>query len=132
MMMQISSVLRKQIVDHLEACLPEEGCGILAGPPGVCTTAFMITNDHHSPVSFQMNPQEQLHAFLQLEELGLELNAIFHSHPRGPQIPSHTDVEAFAYPGAISLICVPLDGDWIIRGFDINDKKVTEITLFWD
>jgi len=131
-MMQISLDLRKQILAHLEASLPEEGCGILGGPTGVCTIAFMVTNDQHSPNSFQMNPQEQLQAFLRLEELDLELNAIFHSHPRGPQTPSETDVDAFAYPGAISLICVPQDGDWIIRGFEINDKKVTEITLSWD
>lgn len=130
--MKISTILRKQILDHLAACLPEEGCGILAGPPGVCSTAFMITNDQHSPVSFLMNPQEQLQAFLRLEELGIELNAIFHSHPSGPQIPSQTDVDEFAYPGAILLICVPLDGDWVIRGFEIQEKDVTEITLVWD
>lgn len=131
-MMQISLELRKQILAHLEACLPEEGCGILGGPPGICTVAYMVTNDQHSPTSFLMNPHEQLQAFLQLEELDLELNAILHSHPRGPQTPSLTDVDAFAYTGAISLICVPQDEDWIIRGFEINEKKVTEITLTWD
>ncbi|HWQ03725.1 MAG TPA: M67 family metallopeptidase [Longilinea sp.] len=130
--MKILPELRKQILDHLKTCLPEEGCGILGGTTEVSTTAFMITNDLHSPTSFQMNPQEQLQAFLRLEDMGLEMTAIFHSHPCGPQFPSQTDVEAFAYPGAISLICVPLEGVWVIRGFDIMDKKVTEITLTWD
>ncbi|MRR30250.1 M67 family metallopeptidase [bacterium] len=130
--MQIPISLRKEMLAHLEACLPEEGCGLLGGIQGKCSLLRLVSNDLHSPTGFRMNPQEQLQAFLLLEEMGLDLLAVFHSHPHGPQIPSATDVSEFAYPGVISLICVPSGADWIVRGFAIDGKRVTEITLTWD
>ncbi len=117
---------------HLAACLPEEGCGLLGGIQGKCSLLRPVTNELHSSTGFRMNPQEQLQAFLHLEEMGLDLLAVFHSHPQGPTIPSATDVSEFAYPGVISLICVPSAADWTVRGFAIDGEQVTEITLTWD
>ena len=127
--MRIPLELRTAMVDHLAACLPEEGCGMLAGRGSLGSRVIPVDNELHSPVAFRMNPQEQLQAFLRMEEDGLELLAIFHSHPRGPQTPSPTDVAEFAYPEAVSIIAVPVDGGWILRGFQMDERGFTEIDL---
>ncbi len=130
-MMDIPSALRLEFLAHLEACLPEEGCGLLGGKAGVCQRVWAISNVLHSPGGFRMDPQAQLQAFIQMEELGIDLIGVFHSHPLGPFTPSATDVAEFAYPGVVSLICVPTDGDWTVRGFEIRSDQVIEINLTW-
>ncbi len=130
--MHIPIALRQEILAHLVACLPQEGCGLLGGKQDYCERVWTIPNELHSPNGFQMDPQAQLQAFLQMEDLGLDLVAFFHSHPRGPQVPSETDIAEFAYPGVVSLICVPDNENWIVRGFDIRSDQVMEISLIWE
>lgn len=130
--LRIPAAMREEMLAHLAACLPEEGCGLLGGLEGVCSLHVPVRNELRSPTAFRMNPREQLQAFLQFENLGLELIAIYHSHPSGPQVPSATDVAEFAYPGVISLICLPQDRNWSVRGFIIDGGHVTEITLIWE
>jgi len=127
--MRIPPELRTAMVDHLATCLPEEGCGMLAGRGSLCSRVIAVENELHSPVAFRMKPQEQLQAFLRMEEDDLELLAIFHSHPCGPQTPSPTDVVEFAYPEAVSIIAVPVNGRWILRGFQMDERGFTEIDL---
>ncbi|GAP14104.1 predicted metal-dependent protease of the PAD1/JAB1 superfamily [Longilinea arvoryzae] len=130
--MHIPIALRQEILTHLDACLPQEGCGLLGGKEDRCERFLAIPNELHSPNGFRMDAQAQLQAFLQMEDLGLDLLAFFHSHPRGPQVPSATDVAEFAYPGVVSLICVPDNKNWIVRGFDIRSDQVMEISLIWE
>lgn len=127
--MRIPPELRNAMVEHLAACLPEEGCGLLAGRDGLCSLVFPVENELRSPVAFRMNPQEQLQAFLRMEEGELDLLAIFHSHPRGPQTPSPTDVAEFAYPDTVTIIAVPVDGEWTLRGFQLDGSGFMEIEL---
>src|SRR5512146_1553484 len=103
--------LRQEMIEHVLSCLPEEACGLLGGrredPQGTPDSPFTaaavlpIENELHSLVRFRMAPAEQLKAFYWLEEHGLELAAIFHSHPQGPDHPSATDLAEFAYPGVL-------------------------------
>jgi proteasome lid subunit RPN8/RPN11 len=127
--MYIPIPIRQAMLAHLETCLPEEGCGLLGGKQDLCQRVWAISNLLHSPNGFRMDPQAQLQAFIQMEELGIDLIGIYHSHPHGPQAPSASDVAEFAYPGVISLICVPANGEWIVRGFEIRNDQVLEINL---
>ena len=105
----IPNALWQEITAHAQYCLPEEGCGLLGGSlsadgVGMVSAVMPVENALHSPVRYSMEPAAQLQAFYQLEERGLELLAIFHSHPQGPDHPSLTDRSEFAYPGVLSLI----------------------------
>lgn len=124
----LSHVLWQQMVAHAQACLPEEACGVLggslpaAGEPAAPLLALPVENELHSPVRFRMAPTAQLQAFYALEEQGLELLAVFHTHPRGPEQPSPTDLAEFAYPGVLSLILFPRPGSgWQVRAFAIHE-----------
>ncbi len=79
--------------EHVLACLPEEACGLLGGKGERANLAIPVENQLRSPTRFRMAPVAQLEAMLRLEQLGLDLVAIFHSHPNGPPTPSHTDLD---------------------------------------
>jgi len=60
----------------------------------------------------------------------LQLLGIYHSHPRGENRPSRTDIEQAFYPDTPYFILSPLpDAPQLVRVFLIRDGEVTEITV---
>lgn len=118
------------MVDHVQRCLPEEACGLLGGRAHKVELVIPVENAAHSPVRYRMDPQQQVHALLSLEERGMELVGIFHSHPLGPAGFSTTDFEEAAYPEAAYLIWSHTTGAWVCRAFRIFEgARVEEISL---
>lgn len=123
----LSAALWEQMQAHAQACLPEEACGLLGGlpaapnEPAAAVLVLPVENALHSRVRYRMEPSAQLQAFYTLEEQGLELLAVFHSHPRGPEHPSPTDLAEFAYPGVLTVILCPRsDSTWQARAYAIH------------
>jgi proteasome lid subunit RPN8/RPN11 len=109
---------------------PNEACGLLAGTNGTATKAFPMTNAERSPVIYRIDPKEQFRVFKEIEDEGLDLVAIYHSHTRSPAYPSATDVAQAYYPEAVYLIVSLADQDAPdLRGFRISDGKVAEEPL---
>lgn len=70
--------------------------------------------------AYVMDPAAQLKVMLSLERRGLDLVAIYHSHPPGEMTgPSPLDVAQATYPGVVYLIVVPAPDGRIaaMRGF---------------
>ena len=63
-----------------------------------------IENIEHSPVRYAMDPAAQIRAMLTFEANGLEMVAIYHSHPHSAPYPSETDLAHAFYPEAVYLI----------------------------
>ncbi|MDX1413452.1 MAG: M67 family metallopeptidase [Candidatus Promineifilaceae bacterium] len=101
---KIQQTIYLTMLAHVQAFLPEEACGLLAGSNGQITHLYIIENILHSPVTFEMNPQQQLNAMLHIENLGLDLFAAYHSHPGGPSKPSETDISQAYYPDLVQII----------------------------
>jgi len=114
---------------HAGNCAPDEACGILAGKGEAVSRVLTVTNVLHSAVRFQMNPDEQLQALLDLEERGEEMIGYFHSHPVGPAVPSATDLEMYYYPGAVMVILGCENGIWKPHAFLTDGKCVREIGI---
>jgi proteasome lid subunit RPN8/RPN11 len=75
-----------------------------------------------------MDPVQQIKAMLAMEAEGLELIAIYHSHPDGPARPSPTDVALAYYPDTVQLIISLSDrARPSVRGFTIVDGVVAEV-----
>ena len=127
--LQISPRDMEQMRIHIDACLPEEACGLLGGLPGRVSQVVPITNHLHSRVRFRMEPSEQLAAFQLFEAKGIQLVGIYHSHPNGPQGPSETDIGEAYYPEAAYLIWQPKHGEWRCRAFRIDQGRVEEIQM---
>ena len=115
---------------HTQASYPLEACGLLAGQDNCISHIYIIENILHSPVAYEMDPQQQLEAMLNLEDLDLELLAAYHSHPQGPQTPSETDIAKAYYPDLAQIIVSLHDQlNPIVRAFTIANEQVTEIRL---
>lgn len=133
--MQVNSIKMKEahrleIVTHLQRAYPLEACGLLAGLSGEVSQVYVVENILQSATAFEMNPRQQLDAMLDCEARGLDLLGIYHSHPRGPQTPSETDVAQAYYPEAVQLIVSLQDPTRpIIRAFTIIDGRVDEVIL---
>jgi proteasome lid subunit RPN8/RPN11 len=119
------------MLEHVLRCLPEEACGLVGGIGDQARIVLPVNNRLHSRESFEMEPQDQLKALRWLEEHGLDIVAIFHSHPKGPQIPSKTDIEHFNYSPAATLIWAPGKTEWQVQGFMITGKQAESLELIW-
>jgi proteasome lid subunit RPN8/RPN11 len=120
---------------HVDGCAPLEGCGLLAGNGRAVREVFPITNEAHSAVRFRMAPVEQLRAFDAIEQAGMQLLGIFHSHPANQvdrssagAAPSETDILEATY-AVVHLIWSRRADEWSARGFWIENGRVTEVPL---
>jgi len=126
----LAAAHRAQMAAHVAAEAPNEACGLLAGAEGASVQLFPITNELKSPTHYSLAPAEQLRAFMQIEERGLQLLAIYHSHPAGPPTPSFTDVAEARYPGVVHLIWTPdAQGVWGCRAFLLDGGEVVEVEI---
>lgn len=91
-MLCISKDLLASTWRHLRAEFPGEGVGLWAGCWGLVTQVHPLPNVHPKPhQSYEADPVELLRTLQGLEAAGLELLAIYHSHPTGPARPSPSD-----------------------------------------
>jgi proteasome lid subunit RPN8/RPN11 len=128
--MRLPKSFADAIIEQARSEHPNEACGLLAGTNGEATKLFRMTNAERSPVIFRMEPAEQLRIFNEIDDAGLDLIAIYHSHTRSPAYPSATDVSLAYYPEAVYLIVSLRDENAPeMRGFRITDGKVSEIDL---
>ena len=107
---------------------PLEACGLLAGKNNTVQAVLEVRNQAQSPVRFVMDPREQLTAFNWIDSNALDLLAIFHSHPTGPEVVSETDIAEAAY-AVVHIVCFPKKGKWRARGFWIEGGQACEVTL---
>ena len=120
------------IIEQARAEHPNEACGLLAGKNGDATKLYRMTNAERSPVIYRMEPSEQLRVFNEMDDAGLDLVAIYHSHTRSPAYPSTTDVQLAYYPEAVYLIVSLRDPNKPeLRGFKITEGKVDEVELVY-
>jgi [CysO sulfur-carrier protein]-S-L-cysteine hydrolase len=113
---------------HVNFEAPLEACGLLGGKNQVVQIVLPVKNAAASPTLFKMDPKAQLRAMEQIESEGMDIVAIFHSHPKGPSTPSITDVSEAAYP-VVNIIWSKAGRRWQARGFWIESGQVTEIPL---
>lgn len=113
---------------HVQAQAPLEACGLLAGKNDTVKQVLLVANQARSPVRFRMDPVKQLEAFEWMESNDLNLVGIFHSHPKGPEGLSTTDIEEAAYDVVYIIWSLSQEG-WQARGFQLEAGKISEIKL---
>ncbi len=80
--------------------------------------------------AFEMDPQQQIHAFKKIRENQQTLFAIYHSHPNSDAIPSKKDINDSAYNTALNII-ISLNTEGVIdmRGYFYDAGNVKKIKL---
>jgi proteasome lid subunit RPN8/RPN11 len=118
----------QEMLEHVHKQAPLEACGLLAGRNNEVEKVLLVPNQAQSPVRFVMEPYGQLEAFNWIDSNGLDLLAIFHSHPSGPETASATDIKEAAYE-VVHVIWSRNQDSWQARGFWIENGSVSEVSL---
>jgi proteasome lid subunit RPN8/RPN11 len=119
-----------KMVDHARSEFPNEACGLLASSNGTVVRFYPIRNAEASPVTYRMEPHDQLTAMLDIDDQGWDLGAIYHSHTRTRAYPSPTDVSLAFYPDALYVIVsLANTASPDVRAYRILNGAVTEEPL---
>jgi proteasome lid subunit RPN8/RPN11 len=128
--MQLDRIFFDEMVEHGLAAFPNESCGLLAGKEGRPVKFFAMTNRDASPVTYRLDPKEQLQVFDEMDEQGWDLLGIFHTHTHSEAYPSDTDRAQAFYPEAEYLVMSLSDrANPVLRSFRIDDDEIVEQEL---
>jgi len=114
--------LQEEIVAHARAEFPRECCGMIAGKSGVARRVLRCANDHPQPETRYRISARDLPLAVRIEDEGLELTAIYHSHPRSPAFPSPADRAEARWPDSLYLLVSLLGEPPELRAFRIVDR----------
>jgi proteasome lid subunit RPN8/RPN11 len=125
----VTGHLVADIIAHCKEVYPNEACGILAGNGRVVQKVYKMTNIENSGVSYIMEPREQFTVMKELREQGLEMSAIYHSHPYSDAYPSPKDISLAFYPDSVYVIVSLIYNEPLIKAFEIKDGIVREVKI---
>lgn len=133
MSLELPKALAEAMLSHAREEYPNECCGLLAGRGTRVERLYRGRNVDQSPYTYQLDPQEQLHFFRDMDTTGLDLVGIYHSHTQSAAFPSTTDVARAFYPDAVYVIVGLRNGapaeSAEVRAFRIRDGQIIEEEL---
>jgi proteasome lid subunit RPN8/RPN11 len=124
-MMRVPETIFKKMVDHALREAPLECCGMLVGKGKTVHRIYEMRNADRSRVSYFMAPEEQLEVLMEIERDGLNLVAIYHSHPHTIPFPSEKDVRLAFSPDVAYIIISLKDGGTSVKGFRMGKDAIS-------
>lgn len=127
-----------RVMGHAKLAQPAEACGIIAGPAGQPTDGdatadrvIPIANTALDPAAgFVFGADGQLAAYADMDAHGEDPVVLYHSHPRGPAIPSQRDLAGAAGGTCLWLIVAMAAGEPVdVRVWRIRDGAAVEEPL---
>ena len=113
------------LVSIAKDVLPEESCALLLGENDAVAEILPMRNVDESPLTFSIESTELVDAYNLAESKGLQVIAIFHSHPAQPS-PSSTDIKFMEINPVVWLIYSTTE--WRLKGY-VYDDYVKEVTI---
>ncbi len=117
------------MVEHARQEAPNECCGMVAARDGQAVEVHRATNAAASPLRYELEPREQYRIEMAIEDAGLDLGAIYHSHTRSEPYPSQTDVNLAFHPHALYVIVGLAADEPQVRAYRIVDGRVEDAEL---
>lgn len=131
--MRIPRPLYEQMIEHALEEAPNECVGLLATRDGSTERLYRAGNAAASPLRFEIEGSEQIRYHNEIDEAGLDLGAIYHSHTRTEPRPSQTDISfAAGWPGVLWVIVGLAGPEPEVRTWRIDGGQVTEAELVVD
>lgn len=127
--MKILKKVIKEMGDHAKKESPLEACGYLASKDGIIIASYALVNTDKSNEHFSFDPKEQFTAVKDARAKGLEMRAVYHSHPASLAHPSQEDIKLAYDPNMAYFIISLAGGNQEARAFSINSGVVAEINL---
>lgn len=124
------------IVAHCLDGLPDEACGMLAGPmdsdgepTGEITAVYPCRNADASARTYTVEPRDLLRAMRDAESRGSELVGVWHSHTHTDAYPSPTDVRQAVDPAWLYVLVSLRHGEPTMRAYRIRDGVIAEVDV---
>ena len=128
--LEIPDNIVDQMIAQAAAQAPIEACGILAGTDGTVVKLYEMTNADASADHFMMTPEEQFAVVKEMRSDGVQMLAVYHSHPETPARPSAEDIRLALTPGVVYVILSLQDSDNpVVKGFNIEAGDVAEVPV---
>ena len=103
---------------------------MIAARDGEAVEVHRAANQAASPLRYEIDGTEQYRIQTAIEDAGLDLGAIYHSHTRSAPYPSQTDVNLAFYPDSLYVIGGVKDRDAPeVRAYTIVDEQIAEARL---
>jgi [CysO sulfur-carrier protein]-S-L-cysteine hydrolase len=119
-----------EIFAHARAEVPNECCGLLAGriEAGVALAVqrYPLPNAAASPVEYLSEPKAMFAAMRDMRSLGIDVIAVYHSHPTSDPIPSKADRERNYSTEVVNLIISLKSNPPTMRGWWLTAESATE------
>ena len=115
----------EELVGIAKDVLPNESCGLLLGENDAVAEILPMRNVDESPLTFSIESTELVDAYNLAESKGLQVIAIFHSHPAQPS-PSSTDIKFMEINPVVWLIYSTTE--WRLKAY-VYDDYVKEVTI---
>lgn len=130
MQLILPAKVRDQIVEHAFQSLPSEAVGLLGGRQSNVHMSLALKNVAREGM-FLADAYDQFRAEKAIGSKGMEILAIYHSHPDGCVRLSDLDI-AFAKHWKCTHIVISLDTQMRrarLRGYSVFDQLPTEVPL---
>jgi proteasome lid subunit RPN8/RPN11 len=136
--LQIPRTLYDRMLFQAAAELPNECCGLLAGlvvgedtalPEkrlGKVEQCYPLANAAASPVEYLSEPRAMFDAVRDMRRRGIDVLAVYHSHPTSDPVPSRTDLQRNYSPDVINLIISLKAALPVVRGWWLTDHDFRE------
>jgi proteasome lid subunit RPN8/RPN11 len=125
--------------------LPNECCGLLGGifstdpsnpdrQVACVVQRYPLVNERVSPIEYLSEPKSMFEAVRDMRRRGLEIVAVYHSHPTAPPVPSRRDLERNYYGTAVIHFIISLQaetptmGGWWLGEKDFREAEWEVVT----
>jgi [CysO sulfur-carrier protein]-S-L-cysteine hydrolase len=120
-----------EIFAHAHAEFPNECCGLLAGKieagAARAVQRYSLANTAaNPPVEYLSDPKDMFAAVRDMRRQGIDVIAVYHSHPTSDPIPSKADLERNYSTEVVNLIISVKDGLPTMRGWWLTADTATE------
>jgi proteasome lid subunit RPN8/RPN11 len=128
--MRIARPLYDEMIAHAREEAPNECVGLVATRDGEAVEVHRARNAEAHDKRFSIEAQEQYDLMTGIEDAGLDVGAIYHSHLRTAPEPSQTDLNfAKAWPGVLWIIVSLRGTEPEVRTWEIREGVPSEVEL---
>ncbi len=119
--------IHRAVLEHCLRESPLECCGVLGGVGREVLSHHPLGNLARSETKYQGDPLDLVHAWRWLREHGMEILAVYHSHPRWEAVPSATDRRENHWGDMTHLIVSLLDDPPTLRAWRLSSDSQIEL-----
>lgn len=129
MKLKIARDVLNGMLAHARREEPNEACGYLASKDDHVTRQFELTNVDAAPDHYTMDPQEQFETIRRIRSEGLNVAAVYHSHPETPARPSVEDIRLAQDPNMVYVIVSLMAGVNPVMAYNISKGEVSKVPV---